>query len=51
MVETPTAKMIKYKSPGNDQIQIVLIQAGGEILRPEISKLVNSICRKEELPD
>jgi hypothetical protein len=28
-----------------------LIQVGGEILRPEIHKLINSILNKEELPD
>jgi hypothetical protein len=40
----------KYKSPGNDQIQAELIQAGGETLESEIHKLINSILNKEELP-
>jgi hypothetical protein len=30
-VETATAKLKKYKSPGSDQISAELIQAGGEI--------------------
>jgi hypothetical protein len=41
----------KYKSPGSYQISKELIQAGGQILRSEIHKLVNSIWNKEELPD
>jgi hypothetical protein len=41
----------RYKSPGSDQIPAELIQAGGEILRSKIHKLINSIWNKEELPD
>jgi hypothetical protein len=41
----------RYKSPGSDQIAAELIQAGSEILRPEIHKLINSIWNAEELPD
>jgi hypothetical protein len=41
----------KYKSPGNDQIPVKLIQAGGEILLPAIHKLINSVWNNEELPD
>jgi hypothetical protein len=37
--------------PGSDHILSELIQAGGEILRSEIHKLINSIWNKEELPD
>jgi hypothetical protein len=37
------AKLESYKSPGNDQIPEELIQAGGERLRSEIHKLINSI--------
>jgi hypothetical protein len=40
-VEIATAKLKKYKSPGSDQIPAELIQAGGEILRSEILKLIN----------
>jgi hypothetical protein len=40
-----------YKSTGSDQIPTELIQAGGEILRFKIHKLINSIWNKEELPD
>jgi hypothetical protein len=45
-VETATAKLKMYKSPGSDQIQ-----AGGELLRSETCKHINSIWNKEELPD
>jgi hypothetical protein len=41
----------RYKSPGSDQIPAELIQAGGEILRSKIHKLINYIWNKEELPD
>jgi hypothetical protein len=41
----------RYKSPGSNQIQAELIQAGGETSWSEIHKLINSICNKEELPD
>jgi hypothetical protein len=41
----------RYKLPGNDEIPAELIQAGGETLRSEIHKLINSIWNKEELPD
>jgi hypothetical protein len=50
-VETATAKLKKYKSPGGDKIPAELIQAGGEMLRPKIHKLINSIWNKEELSD
>jgi hypothetical protein len=39
-----------YKSPGVVHIPAKLIQAGGEILRPEIHKLTKLIWNKEELP-
>jgi hypothetical protein len=40
----------KHTSPGTDEIPSELIQAGGEILRSKIHKLINSIWNKEELP-
>jgi hypothetical protein len=43
--------MKRYKSPGSDQIPAELIQAGGEILRSENHKFINSIWNKKELPD
>jgi hypothetical protein len=43
--------IIKYKSPGSDQIPAELIQAEGETLQSEIHKLISSIWSKEELPD
>jgi hypothetical protein len=50
-VEIATAKLKKYKSQGSDQILAELIQAGGEILLSVIHKLINSVWKKEELPD
>jgi hypothetical protein len=41
----------KYKSPGSDKIRAELIHAGSKTLQPEIHKLINSVCNKEELPD
>jgi hypothetical protein len=41
----------RYKSPGSDGIPAELIQAGGDILRSKIHKLIKSIWNKEELPD
>jgi hypothetical protein len=39
------------KSPGSDQILVEFIEAGGEILRSKIHKLITSIWHKEKLPD
>jgi hypothetical protein len=39
-----------YKPPGVDLIPAELTQAGGEILRSEIHKLIKLIHNKEELP-
>jgi hypothetical protein len=50
-VETAIAKLIKYKSPGSDEIPAEIIQAGGETLLSAIHKLINSIWNKEKLPD
>jgi hypothetical protein len=41
----------KYKTSSSDQIPGELIQAGGEILWPEIPKPINFIWNKEKLPD
>jgi hypothetical protein len=41
----------RYKSPGSDGFPAELIQAGGEILRSKIHKLISSILKKAELPD
>jgi hypothetical protein len=48
--EIAIAKLKKYKSPGGDQILTELIQAAGEILLSALHKLINSICKKGELP-
>ena len=50
-VEKAIKKLKRSKSPGIDQISAELIKAGCRAIRPEIHKLVNSIRRKEELPD
>jgi hypothetical protein len=46
-VETAIAKSKSYKLSGSEQIPAELIQAGGEILRSEIHKLINSIWNKD----
>jgi hypothetical protein len=50
-VEIAIVKLNTYKSPGSDQIPPAMIEAGGEILRSDIQKRLNSIWNKEELPD
>jgi hypothetical protein len=50
-VEIAIAKLEKYKSQVSDEIPTELIQAGGEILLPVIHKFINSVWKKEELPD
>jgi len=45
------AKLKQHKSPGIDQIPVELIKAGGRTIRSGIHKLINSIWRKEELPN
>jgi hypothetical protein len=50
-VEIAIEKLKRFKSPGSDKIPVEIIQAGGEILRSKIHKLINSIWNKEELPD
>jgi hypothetical protein len=42
-VEIAITSLKRHKSPGSGQIPTELIQAGGEILRSEIHKLINSI--------
>jgi hypothetical protein len=46
-VKIAVAELKRYKSPGSDQIPAELIQAGGEILRSKIHKLINYILNKE----
>jgi hypothetical protein len=48
--EIVIAKLKNCKSPGGGQIPAQLIQAGGETLRSEIDKLINSIWSNKELP-
>jgi hypothetical protein len=47
-VEIAIAKLKRHKSPGTDQIQTELIQAGGKILRFAIHKFVSCTWNKEE---
>jgi hypothetical protein len=46
-VEFAIAKLKRHKSPGSDEIPAEVIQAGGEILRCKIHKLINSIWNKD----
>jgi hypothetical protein len=50
-VEISIAKLKRFKSPGSYKILAELFQAGGEILRSKIHKLIKSIWNKKELPD
>jgi hypothetical protein len=43
-LEIANAKLKSYKLPGRDQILAELIQAGGEILRSKIHKLIKSVA-------
>jgi hypothetical protein len=49
-VEIAIGKLKSYKSPDTHQIPAKLIRAGGEMLCPEIHKLILSILNKKELP-
>jgi hypothetical protein len=42
-LEIVILKLKKYKLPGSYQFPAELIQAGGQILRSEVHKLINSI--------
>jgi hypothetical protein len=48
-VEIAIRKLIRYQSPGTDQIPAELIKAGGETLYSEIHRRICSIWNKEEL--
>jgi hypothetical protein len=49
-VEISIAMSKRYKTPGSNQIPAEQVQAGGEIIRSEIHKLVNFILNNEEFP-
>jgi hypothetical protein len=49
-VETAIEKLKKYISPGSDEIQAELIQAGGKILLSVIHKLINSVWIRKNCP-
>jgi hypothetical protein len=49
-VEVVIEELQGYKSPIIDQVPAELIQGGGNTLRYEIHRLVNSIWNKEEPP-
>jgi len=44
-------KLKRFKLPGIDQITAEVIKAGDRTICSEISKLINSIWNKEELPE
>jgi hypothetical protein len=46
-IEVAIGKLIRYKSPGVDQIAAELIQARGEKLCSEIHELIHLIWNKE----
>jgi hypothetical protein len=46
-VEVGIEKLKIYKSPGTDQIPAELVPAGGNAVRYEIHKLINSIWKKK----
>jgi len=48
-VEIGVEKLKRYKLPHIDEILAELIQTGGNTLRSEIHKFINSIWNKEEL--
>jgi hypothetical protein len=50
-VEMSIEKLKRHKSPGTDQISAQLIKAENRTIRSEIHKLINSIWKKEELPE
>jgi hypothetical protein len=50
-VEIAIAKLKRFKSPGSVQIPAELIQAGGEILRSKIHKLIKSIFYRLQAPN
>jgi hypothetical protein len=50
LVVSRLEKLKRYKPPGTDQIPVEQIQAGDNVLRSEIHKLINSIWNKEQLP-
>jgi hypothetical protein len=48
--EAAIGKLKSYKSPGVYLIPAELIQAGAEMLRSQIRKLIKFIWNKEEMP-
>jgi hypothetical protein len=46
-LEVAIGRPKRYKSPGVDQIQAEMFQAGGETLRSEIHKLIKLTWKKE----
>jgi len=50
-VELATDKLKSHKSPGIDQIPAELIKTRGTTISLEIHKPINSIWKKEKLPE
>ena len=42
--------MKNNKAPGEDQIVIEMLNAGGEIVRKKLGKLFNEVLTKEQIP-
>jgi len=50
-VEMAMKNLKRHKSLGINQIPADLIKAGGRTLHSEIRKLINSVRKKEEMPE
>jgi len=51
VVEMAMKNLKRHKSLGIDQIPADLIKAGGRTLHSEIQKRINSVRKKEEMPE
>jgi hypothetical protein len=49
VIEIAIEKLKRYKSPRSNQISTEVIQAGGNTLRSEVHKLINSVWNKEDV--
>jgi hypothetical protein len=50
VVKIATEEFKRFKSPSAHKIPAGLMQAGGELLRSEMHKLIKSVRDKKELP-